>query len=284
MDGDPEVLGVQGLSKLTQYVEELARVVERPYLRSSQYNFLYLSQSGLQDLPGVSLNVDQETWLEIERLTPTPPPEPPASIKPWITPSSDPVKTPPIREHIVVALAAEEIEKLVGRGRVSREDCKQGSDGKVDVFLRLAAFPEYQAKVREYIQGPWSAWASKEKALRTTKATYEKIFSLQKSIEAGTVSKPLEILWGSGVLHWNHPQIGLVHHPLVEIPVEITIDPDSASVAISPIGRPPRWLKTSLQLLRLTKQPTSLRRLPISFLKARQKSSLRLRRTPWRPF
>src|SRR5262245_28186299 len=112
-------VGVERLAELTQYVEELSRVVERPYLRSSQYNILYLDQSGLQDLPGVSLNLDQETWLEIERLTPSAPPEPPASVKPWITLSTDPVKTPPIKEHIVVALAAAEVEKLVGHGRVN---------------------------------------------------------------------------------------------------------------------------------------------------------------------
>ena len=61
------VVGVQGLSDLTQYVEQLAKVVERPYFRSSQYTFLFLEEGGLKDLPGVAINVSEEIWLEIER-------------------------------------------------------------------------------------------------------------------------------------------------------------------------------------------------------------------------
>ena len=71
------MVGVQGLSDLTQYVEELAKVVERPYLRDSQYNFLFLEQNGLKGLPGIVINASEEVWLEVKRLIPQPPPAPP---------------------------------------------------------------------------------------------------------------------------------------------------------------------------------------------------------------
>ena len=101
VQGLSDLTGVQGLSDLTQYVEELAKVVERPYFRSSQYTFLFLDEGGLKDLPGVAINVSEEIWLEVERLIPSPPPEPSALIKPWITPSSDPTKPPSTKDHIV---------------------------------------------------------------------------------------------------------------------------------------------------------------------------------------
>ena len=236
------VVGVQGLSDLTQYVEQLAKVVERPYFRSSQYTFLFLEEGGLKDLPGVAINVSEEIWLEVERLIPSPPPEPSALIKPWITLSSDPTKPPSTKDHIVIPVSAEEAEKWITLRRASRDDVRQrpgeeASPPKVDVFLRLNAFPETQVRIKEYVEGPWSAWSKRERAVRATKILYEKLFSLQKSIEAGTLSKPLEILWGVGLLHWKDSN---VHHPLIEIPVEIHIDAETASVSIRPIGRSPR--------------------------------------------
>ncbi len=239
------VLGLERLSELAQYVEELSKVVERPYLRSSQYTFLYLEEGQLSDLPGVTLGGKEEVWLKVERLVLSAPPDPPGTLKPWITLSPDPTKPPATKDHIVITISADEAEKWVAVGRVSRDDLRQrpaGSDqaSNVDVFLRLKAFPEYQKAIREYIDGPWSEWSVKEKAVRATKAIYEKLFSLQKAIEAGTLSKPLEIMWGAGMLHWKHPQIGLVHHPLIEIPVEFLIDPETAAVSIRPVGRQPR--------------------------------------------
>ena len=182
------IVGVQGLYDHTQYVEQLAKVVERPYFRSSQYTFLFLEEGGLKDLPGVAINVSEEIWLEVERLIASPPPEPSALIKPWITLSSDPTKPPSTKDHIVIPVSAEEAEKWITLRRASRDDVRQrpgeeASPPKVDVFLRLNAFPETQVRIKEYVEGPWSAWLKRERAVRATKILYEKIFSLQKSIE-----------------------------------------------------------------------------------------------------
>jgi hypothetical protein len=174
------VAGVQGLSDLTQYVEELAKLVERPYLRASQYTFLFLEESELKGLPGVLINASEEVCLEVERLIPSPPPDPSAAIKPWISLSSNPAKPPSVKDHIVIPVGAEEAEKWITLGRASREDVRprsgEAEPHKVDVFLRLDAFPETRAKIKEYVDGPWSAWSSKEKTVKATKILYEKLF------------------------------------------------------------------------------------------------------------
>src|SRR5262249_19901123 len=175
---------------------------------------------------------------------PNPPPEPDASIKPWITITSDPTKPPPIKDHVVITTTGLEAAKWVTLGRTHLEDLrrssKTGGGSEDDVFLRLSGFPELGNIVQRYVDGPWSAWAATEKTRRAAKAIYEKLFSLQKSIESGACSKPLEILWGVGMLHWYHPQVGLVQHALIEIPVELIIDPDTAAILIKPVGRQPR--------------------------------------------
>jgi len=182
-----------GLCELTQYVEELSKVVERPYLRSSQYTFLFLEEGGLKDLPSIALNLPEGVWLRAERVVPSPPPEPDASIKPWITITSDPTKPPSIKDHVVITTTAPEAAKWITLGRTSLADLrprppKAGGDSEVDVFLRLNAFPELGNRVQAYIDGPWSAWAAKEKTRRAAKTIYEKLFSLQKSIESGALS------------------------------------------------------------------------------------------------
>jgi hypothetical protein len=63
---------------------------------------------------------------------------------------------------------------------------------------------ETQAKINKYIDGPWSAWSAKEKAIRATKVMYEKLFSLQKSIEAGTLSKPPMGRWPPALEKFEH--------------------------------------------------------------------------------
>ena len=234
-----------GLCELTEYVEELSKVVERPYLRSSQYSFLFLDEGRLKDLPSITLNLPEDVWLQAERVVPSPPPEPDANVKPWITITSDPSKPPSIKDHVVITITAVEAAKWVTLGRAKLDDFrprppKAGGVSEVDVLLRLSAFPEFGSRVQGYVDGPWSAWAATEKTRRAAKAIYEKLFSLQKSIESAALSKPLEILWGVGMLHWQHPQVGLLHHALIEIPVEILIDPETASISIKPAGRRPR--------------------------------------------
>ena len=99
----------------------------------------------------------------------------------------------------MITVGAEEAEKFITLGS-SREDVQPRSDEphQVDVFLRLDAFPPSRGKINEYLDGPWSGWATKEKAVKATKILYEKLFSLQKSIKSGIVAKPLEIIWGIG--------------------------------------------------------------------------------------
>ena len=113
-----------GLCELTQYVEELSKVVERPYLRSSQYAFLFLEEGPLKDLPSVALNLTEEVWLQAERVVPNPPPEPDASVKPWITLTSDPAKPPSIKDHVVITTTAPEAAKWITLGRTNLGDLR----------------------------------------------------------------------------------------------------------------------------------------------------------------
>jgi hypothetical protein len=160
---------VLGLCELTQYVEELSKVVERPYLRSSQYAFLFLDEVRLKDLPSITLNLTEEVWLKAERVVPNQPPEPDVGVKPWITITSDPTKPPSIKDHVVITTTAPEAAKWIALGRTSLADLrprpsKAGRASEVDVFLRLSAFPEVESTVQGYIDGPWSAWAEDEKS------------------------------------------------------------------------------------------------------------------------
>ena len=67
----PTMTGVKRLCAVTQYVDSLAKLVERPYLRGSQYRHLFIQQRDFKDVPGVNLDhADAEgDWLRLDRLT-----------------------------------------------------------------------------------------------------------------------------------------------------------------------------------------------------------------------
>ena len=245
---------IERLSELTEYVEEVTKLTARPYLRASQYKHLYVPEKDLSNQLGINLDVsdDNSIWLQIDRLISKDPPGPPEDIKPWITIPSDPEKAPKTKEFITLQVSQEEADDWVAKGMVRSDDVHlknptyDESDGdvkeseKIHVILRLETLPKISESISSYINNEWSKWSVEEIPVRKTIKIYHKMFSLQQSIERGVVDKPIEILWGIGISRWNHVQKGLIDHALLEIPVEIQINPVSASISIRSMDKNPR--------------------------------------------
>jgi hypothetical protein len=175
------------------------------------------------------------------------PPEVPYDLKPWIAVSTDPTKEPSIKDYIPLHVPTEQARALVALGRVNSQDVSEadgqadGSEpGDVQVRIRLAKFPEIRTAVDKYVKGPWTAWSDSEKKVKKAKSIYDKFFTLHHSIASGTLQRPLELIWGIGLFSWKNPVSGLVYHPLIEIPVELSINQATAAISISPIGRAPK--------------------------------------------
>jgi very-short-patch-repair endonuclease len=195
----------QRLVAMLDYLEEWDKLDRTPAFDVGAHQGGFLAwQSDLENLPGVHLNLENEVWMEIERLRPTKPPPPSAALTPWLLIKDDPAAEPMHRETLPnpevpeKPLVFEEIASLVGG-------------------------------FKDYMEGPWRTWAEAEKPRRKSIATYDKVFNLLQTIETEGAETALELVWGIGVAVWDKDG-KRVRYPLVSRLVEI--DPITTDMAL----------------------------------------------------
>ncbi len=71
------------------------------------------------------------------------------------------------------------------------------------------------------------------------RAVYDRLFSLQQSMDDAGAHTPLELVWGAGILLWNHPNGQRIAHPLVSQPVEVRLDRTTLALEVGPRLRAP---------------------------------------------
>ncbi len=71
------------------------------------------------------------------------------------------------------------------------------------------------------------------------RAIYDRLFSLQQSMDDAGAQTPLELVWGAGILLWNHPSGQRIAHPLVTQPVEVRLDRTTLALEVGPRLRAP---------------------------------------------
>jgi hypothetical protein len=233
---------VERLQELLGYVEQVIKLDERPALRLSEHRLttgqaFVLHQHELHALPGVTHDITDEDgaiWLEVQRLKRGEPPEPPDALLPWLELSSDPDRTPKLRDFLLRTVSKSEKDGLVERGEAKPEDCSEtldpSSKGQFDVRLRLEDRPQISDLAEQYIASSWLPWAECERPRRRSIAVYQKLFEIAQLTELGSAEQSIELVWGIGLSRWlkDGSEIDL---PLLERLVEIEIG-DAAGGAV----------------------------------------------------
>jgi hypothetical protein len=159
----PQNSAEERLQELLGYVEQVIKLDERPTFRLSDYRLptgqtFVFHQHEFHALSGITHDLtddDGPIWLTVQRLKRGEPPEPPKPITPWLTLSSDPDKTPQLREFLIRTVTASEKNDLIARGEARSEDCAEamGPEAAVrfDVRLRLEDRPEITPAAEHYI-------------------------------------------------------------------------------------------------------------------------------------
>lgn len=165
----------------------------------------------LEGLPGVALDPtkgEDDVWLEIERLSPTKPPQ----IEPhvhaeYLRVSDDPNRHPTIDE----AGLRQRIELE------SEDNSSADNDDKVQSALAVA-----RDLLSRYMPS-WSRWSELEVKRRHSIDLYDTLFSWNVGLSASTGSAQ-ELVAGIAITGWRLPD---THHgyvyPLVTAPIEISI-------------------------------------------------------------
>ena len=237
---------------LLNYIEQVVRLDERVPFRLAEYSLpdrshFSLHKGETQDLPGVRHNVrDDEgaTWLEVERLARKDPPKPPKEIADWLAISSDPATHPTIHQTIRITVSAGQRDDALAKGHVRPEDIleapvQRGDEGKppsFDLLFRLEDRPNHQKAIESWINESWYTWSVEETPRRRTIRLYQDIFRLIQLLEAGGSDKPIELIWGIGLAHWNKAG-RILERPFLERRVDIEIDDGRAGlIRIRPTG------------------------------------------------
>jgi very-short-patch-repair endonuclease len=222
---------------LLDYIEELVRLPEVSASSVRKYRTLSFYEHDLRGRAGIHHDVSDDEgpiWLKIDRLQRQNPPTPDAALRPWITVSRDPKKSPELASSIIQSIDRTKAEELIASQAIAAADVMKprGTDtAVVDVRLRLDRSPEIRKAIEEYIEGPWTQWATKEIPRRETIKIYDKFFNVIQSIETAGADNLLEMVFGVGFALWKTDD-QTIEHPIIEALVEASIDPASNAICV----------------------------------------------------
>lgn len=242
------------LLELLDYVEELARLPEKVVFSVRKYRNLHYFEHQLRGKVGISHDLSDDesaVWLKIERLHRTRPPKPDEEISDWLTISNDPNTRPQIADSIIASVVNEKVKELIRTELIDEEDLLETQENLseiVDVRLRLDRLPDLETRIQNYIDGIWTEWSAAEIPKCETIAIYERFFGVVQHIETASVEQPLEVVLGVGIALWN-AESRTVEHPIVELPVEASVDSDTQAIQIRPREAQPQvYLKPFTEL------------------------------------
>jgi hypothetical protein len=182
------------LVDLLEYIEQVEKLKKTAPFKVPN-DFFRAFQSDLQGLPGIEFNLvngGDDVWARISRLTEEAPPEPPESLRAWVSITKSPDKAPELRAEIVV-----------------KKDNQQRR-------LTVDQFPGLRKIFDKYLTDQWTPWASSERVRRKTITLYNKLFAIQQTIEADGGEAALETVWGMGFSVWKKEGApGTIEYPLL---------------------------------------------------------------------
>jgi len=200
---------------------------------------LYLPESKLSDLRGLTLNSDDGTWFKLQRQRPGVSPSPPENIRLWIKGDlNEPSTQPALHMVQVIDVSLDEASDLCQGGIVLPEDIHEWEPGDdvVKLAIHLENLSERRAEIDNWIQSTWKPWAEDEKQTRKSIKIYNQIFKLYNQMHGGADTPP-ELIWGMGVVRWSVDG-EYIHKPLIEQAVDLDIEEDG-SLLITPRNVPP---------------------------------------------
>ena len=180
---------------LLSYIEQVEKLKRKPAF-SIPDDYFVAHRHELVGLPELELNLQQEgddVWLKLPRLQEVAAPEVDEVLKPWVTISKSPDKSPEIKQEIQVAVSGKELKRE-----------------------RLQDRPDVKAQFDWYVDFMWKPWSQTERPRRKAISVYNKLFALQQAIASEGAETPIELVWGIGHTVWKKDgHVTPVRHPLL---------------------------------------------------------------------
>lgn len=202
------------IDDLLAYIEQIERLNHKPPYVIDAASVLG-HQVDLAGLPGVELGKPGSSrWMRLSRLSKTSPPKLPEVLMGWVELCDDPASPPALRSSV----------DQDRQGALKTSQDKTGAPGT------KAAFDDYVAR-------EWKPWANLEAPRRASVRLYQKLFTLHQSIAMDASDAPVELLWGMGMSSWHRvSDRARVHHPMITQACEVSLDPISFALSVSPLS------------------------------------------------
>ncbi|GGE92708.1 AAA family ATPase [Sphingomonas prati] len=197
----------------------------------ADYHGLRAAGDDIARMPGVVVDArtdDDPVWLSVDRLARHAPPVPAdAELALWLD-QPDAIETRPTLHD------ARPTEALRKAGLI-------GSDDRAGQALTpLADYPHRDrvtARLTDHVRETWNGWALEERPRRRAIAFYNALFALRQALD-GAAAAPVELVWGIGPARWTRPQ-GRLHHPLLTVAMDLSIDPATHVIRLRPRSATP---------------------------------------------
>lgn len=246
------------LCNLLSYAEEILKAGERVISDLARDAVMAFYEHDVSSLEGVTAPGGDGSWLRVARLHETKPPEPDEAYRSWVadSPRKVALEAPQLSKTHLATVSIEDASDLIEAGLALSDDAMKprgdqaNCSDTVDVLLRLENMPEFEAAFDEWVAGPWTAWAAKEKPRRQSIAFYNRLFEVQQRAATMGDDVPVEAVFGVGLARWNHPT-GKVNAPLIEAAVELELDPEDGGLVVRPREQAPRLALQPFDLLEI---------------------------------
>lgn len=230
------------LLAMLEYTKQTALLKKNPALHINQHKDFYSHEGQFTSLPGVSVNAqdgDDEVWLRVERLHPTPLPEPldkhlAAWLEPAPNPAHEPTLKPSVSEQQLINLGL--YEQMEPSACMQDTSCVQWLVVSLEDYeAQLAAqdLPALSSLLKTYLREQWKPWTEHEKGVRKSIALYSELFMLSQKMQGNLVDTALELVWGIGVAVQKQGAATLTY-PLLTQAVELTLDDKTMALEVRP--------------------------------------------------
>ena len=188
------------LIPVIDFLRGFHQVTRLPVRDIAEFKQFLQRQDGLPGAPAVEIRPSESTWMRAVLFDPLPPPDIPPALSKWV---------------LAVSASAPPTIDL--------------DDDTSEAALEAAIFLD------DWIETTWRPWAARRREIEAGRSFYKSLFALRMLLEREGDS--LELVWGFGRLRWTTPQ-GLIDHPLLVAPVEISFDAGDArgALKVAPSG------------------------------------------------
>lgn len=194
--------------KLIDFLSEYDAQRHPPVHDIGDEGFYRLDERRLPQAPDVRLTPGAEYWLSVEFVTLPAVPEPQGAAA----------------EGIIGEIGHTQPPDLVS---LPEESAMAESEETADLVAARDA-------AQRWIDGVWEPWSAAYRQAQEIKALYRDLFEQASRLASDRDS--VELVWGFAMLGWDVSDGTRISHPLLAIPVEISIDEQNQTLRVRPEG------------------------------------------------